>query len=73
MDRSSDSEDIQRRASVSAIPISTTRSINIGDHSGMPGGEEDEGMGIVGLAANAISTAKDLVGILWNVGWGGRQ
>jgi hypothetical protein len=37
------------------------------------GEEDDEGIGIVGLAADAISTAKDIVGVLWNAGWGGRR
>jgi hypothetical protein len=74
-------EDSTRRASVSAIPIpSTTRHINIRGHSNIGNGntmlgdeEDEEGMGIVGLAADAISTAKDLVGVLWNAGWGGRR
>jgi hypothetical protein len=64
-------EESQRRASVAAIPIPTTRTMN---RSLMGEDEEDEeAMGIVGLAADAISTAKDLVGVLWNAGWGGRR
>lgn len=63
-------EESQRRASVSAIPIPTARSR---DHGRMMSEEDDEGIGIVGLAADAISTAKDLVGVLWNAGWGGRR
>jgi hypothetical protein len=48
--------------------------MNPRDHGSLMGEEEDEeGMGIVGLAADAISTAKDLVGVLWNAGWGGRR
>jgi hypothetical protein len=76
--RSSDfglEEESQGRASVSAIPIPTaTRALCPKDHGGMMGEEEDdEGIGIVGLAADAISTAKDLVGVLWNAGWGVRR
>lgn len=67
-------EESQRRSSVSAIPIPTARSMSTRDHVGMMGEEMDEeGMGIVGLAADAISTAKDLVGVLWNAGWGSRR
>jgi len=68
-------EESQRRASVAAIPIPTAhRAMNPRDHGSLMGEEEDEeGMGIVGLAADAISTAKDLVGVLWNAGWGGRR
>ena len=65
----------QRRPSVPAIPIPTnsTRAIPR-DRGGMMGeDDDDEGIGIVGLAADAISTAKDLVGVLWNAGWGGRR
>ena len=65
-----------RRASVAAIPIpsaNSTRAI-ARDRGAMMGEEDDEeGIGIVGLAADAISTAKDLVGVLWNAGWGGRR
>ena len=64
---------MQKRASVSAIPIPTGRSMSPRDHGGMMGEEDDEGIGIVGLAADAISTAKDLVGVLWNAGWGVRR
>jgi len=66
----------QRRASVAAIPIPSTNSTRAipRDRGGMMGEEDDEeGLGIVGLAADAISTAKDLVGVLWNAGWGGRR
>ena len=68
-------EESQRRASVAAIPIPTAhRAMNTRGHGGFMGEEEDEeGMGFVGLAADAISTAKDLVGVLWNAGWGGRR
>lgn len=66
-------EENQRRASVAAIPIPTARSISSRNHRGMAGEDDDEGIGIVGLAADAISTAKDLVGVLWNAGWGGRR
>ena len=66
-------EDSTRRASVSAIPIpSAQRNMNIRGPNNILG-EDEEGMGIVGLAADAISTAKDLVGVLWNAGWGGRR
>ena len=62
-----------RRASVGAIPIPTNRAI-ARDRGGLMGEDEDEeGIGIVGLAADAISTAKDLVGVLWNAGWGTRR
>jgi hypothetical protein len=67
-------EESQRRASVAAIPIPTAhRAMNTRDHGGLMGEEDEEGMGFVGLAADAISTAKDLVGVLWNAGWGGRR
>jgi hypothetical protein len=68
-------EQSQRRASVAAIPIPTAhRAMNTRGHVGLMGEEEDEeGMGFVSLAADAISTAKDLVGVLWNAGWGGRR
>jgi hypothetical protein len=68
-------EQSQRRASVAAIPIPTAhRAMNTRGHGNLMGEDEDEeGMGIVGLAADAISTAKDLVGVLWNAGWGGRR
>ena len=74
--RSSDfnlEEESTKRASVSAIPIPIARSMSPRDHGGMMGEEDDEGIGIVGLAADAISTAKDLVGVLWNAGWGARR
>jgi hypothetical protein len=74
--RSSDfdlEEESQKRSSVSAIPIPSGNRTMIRDHGGMMGEEDDEGIGIVGLAADAISTAKDLVGVLWNAGWGGRR
>jgi len=75
--RSSDfslEEESQYRGSVSAIPIPTARSMSPRDHGGMMGEEDDdEGIGIVGLAADAISTAKDFVGVIWNAGWGGRR
>ena len=75
-DVDSEDDEPQRRASVAAIPIPTTNSARVitRDRGGMMGEEEDdEGIGIVGLAADAISTAKDLVGVLWNAGWGGRR
>lgn len=69
-----DLEDSQRLAHVSTIPISASSRCISRDSVGLMGeDEEDEGMGIVGLAADAISTAKDLVGVLWNAGWGGRR
>jgi hypothetical protein len=64
-------EESTKRASVSAIPIPTGRSMSPRDHGEMMGEKDDEGFGIVGLAADAISTAKDLVGVLWNAGWKG--
>jgi hypothetical protein len=67
-------EESQRRASVSAIPIPYARDITARNHEGLMGEEDDdERFGIVGLAADAISTAKDLVGVLWNKGWGARR
>ena len=66
-------EQTQIRSSVSAIPIPAARAMTLRDHGGMMGEEDDEGIGIVGFAADAISTAKDLVGVLWNAGWGGRR
>ena len=67
-------EDGQRRESVGAIPIPYNRVIGSSDREEMMGDEEDnERLGIVGLAADAISTAKDLVGVLWHAGWGGRR
>jgi hypothetical protein len=64
-------EDSQRRASVSAIPIPSSNRTR--EHRSILTDEDDEGIGIVGLAADAISTAKDLVGVLWNAGWGSRR
>jgi hypothetical protein len=67
--------EFQRRASVAAIPIpvSVSASRRLRD-GGLMGEEEDEeGAGIVGLAADALSTAKGLVGVLWNAGWGIRR
>jgi len=67
-------EDSQRPESVATISIPYNRGISSRDRKHMMGEEEgDERFGIVGLAADAISTAKDLVGVLWNVGWGGRR
>jgi hypothetical protein len=68
-------EESQRRASVAAIPIPNARGIHPRDREGLMGEEDDddERFGIVGLAADAISTAKDLVGVLWNAGWGGAR
>jgi hypothetical protein len=66
-------EESAKRASVSAIPIPIVRSASQRDRGGIMGEEDDEGTGIVGLAADAISTAKDLVGVLWNAGWGARR
>ena len=67
-------EDSQRPESVATIPVPYNRSISSRDRQRMMGEEEDdERLGIVGLAADAISTAKDLVGVLWNAGWGGRR
>jgi hypothetical protein len=43
------------------------------DHGGMMGEEDDKGIEIVGFAPDAISIAKDLVGVVWNAGWGGRR
>jgi hypothetical protein len=73
--RSSDfnlEEESTRRTSVSAIPMPTGRCMSPRDHGGMMGEEDDEGVGIVGLTADAISTAKYLVAILWNAGWSSR-
>jgi len=66
-------EGSERRSSVAAIPIPSANRTRDPSSSGMLGDEDDEGMGIVGLAADAISTAKDLVGVLWNAGWGNRR
>jgi hypothetical protein len=67
-------EESTRRPSVAAIPIPSRRESALGVGGGMMGEDEDEeGMGIVGLAADALSTAKDFVGVLWNAGWGGRR
>ena len=65
-------EESQRRSSVAAIPIPSSNRTR--EHSAsILGEDDDEGIGIVGLAADAISTAKDIVGVLWNAGWGSRR
>ena len=65
-------EEVQKTP-VSGMPIRNSQSVAFRDHEGMMGEEEDEGIGIVGLAADAISTAKDIVGVLWNASWGGNR
>jgi hypothetical protein len=65
-------EESQMGASVLTIPIPAAKVSLSQDCIGMMVEDDDEGVGIIGLASEAISTMKDLVGILWNAGWGGR-
>jgi hypothetical protein len=64
-----------KRASVLAIPIPAAKvSLSPEDCIGMDYKDYDEELDIAGLSPDAISTAKELLHLLWNVGgWGGRQ
>jgi len=68
-------EESEIRASTLAIPIPAAKASLSPERMGSAGaGEEDDDViGIIGLAFDAISTAKDLAGILWNAGWSGRR
>jgi hypothetical protein len=68
-----DLEESEIRASKFAIPIPAAKASLSPDRMGSAGEEDDDVIGIIELAFDAISTAKDLAGILWNAGWSGRR
>ena len=63
-------EERQIRVSVLALPIPAAKSSSSPKDCIKDEEDDDyEVLGVIGLAADAIATAKDLVGVLWNAGW----